>query len=632
MIKRWCLLVGPGLVWVAANAQGADVTWNTNSGGAYTNTANWTDLSNASHHVPASTDRAIFNRNLNIAYGITFPGRPIVSPLTREVRQLSVGTNAVSLSDDVDFDELPASFVVDSGNVLGSSAMIVGDTAGQVGTLTTTLASFSAGSATLGNAAGSTGTLNVSGGTFSITGSRDPGIEFMIGQSGNGALNISNGADVGGGPSMMLGVSAGSVGAATLTGAGSTLTALDLTIGNAGNGALTVSSGGAVTANGTLSVANANSSATVTGSGSSITGSGLEVHRGSLTIQNGGQVSSTNGSVTGANTNIGTVDVGGTGSSWNVASFLFIGYGGYGTLNIHDGGQVTAPGLSSIGHFVPPLNPGTGVVNVDGLGSSFSANVLYVGNAGTGTLSVTNGATVTVANQLTVNQLGTVKGNGTVVADVINGGALAPGTSPGSLHVTGNYTQQIGGNLNIDLGGTNPGVTYDQLLVTGAIAAGGTLNVTRVDLGGGLFAPQAGDSFNIFDFGSLSGTFGTVNLPTLSSNLTWNTSQLYTTGVLSVAAAGIPGDYNNNGTVDAGDYVLYRKYAGTTHALPNDPTGGTIGTAQYTTWRSNFGKPPGSGLGLGDLANAVPEPASAALCLFAVVTSLAASSRRRMCR
>jgi hypothetical protein len=82
-------------------------------------------------------------------------------------------------------------------------------------------------------------------------------------------------------------------------------------------------------------------------------------------------------------------------------------------------------------------------------------------------------------------------------------------------------------------------------------------------------------------------------------------------------SAGIPGDYDGNGVVNAADYVVWRKYQNTTHVLPNDPTGGTIGAAQYTTWRSHFGAPPGSGSsGLG--AQAVPEPASAALIVIAV--------------
>ena len=39
---------------------------------------------------------------------------------------------------------------------------------------------------------------------------------------------------------------------------------------------------------------------------------------------------------------------------------------------------------------------------------------------------------------------------------------------------------------------------------------------------------------------------------------------------LTAVIAGVPGDYNGNGIVDAGDYVLWRK-GGT---LQNDPTPG----------------------------------------------------------
>jgi hypothetical protein len=85
--------------------------------------------------------------------------------------------------------------------------------------------------------------------------------------------------------------------------------------------------------------------------------------------------------------------------------------------------------------------------------------------------------------------------------------------------------------------------------------------------------------------------------------------------------ASVAGDYNNNGTVDAADYVLWRKYQGTTHTLPNDPTGGTIGTAQFTTWRSHFGQPSGSGSGATGFASAaVPEPSTLVLLMFAAAS------------
>jgi hypothetical protein len=50
------------------------------------------------------------------------------------------------------------------------------------------------------------------------------------------------------------------------------------------------------------------------------------------------------------------------------------------------------------------------------------------------------------------------------------------------------------------------------------------------------------------------------------------------------------GDYDNDDEVSAADYVLWRKSAGTDTALANDPTGGTIGQAQYDTWQQNFGE------------------------------------------
>jgi PEP-CTERM motif len=102
--------------------------------------------------------------------------------------------------------------------------------------------------------------------------------------------------------------------------------------------------------------------------------------------------------------------------------------------------------------------------------------------------------------------------------------------------------------------------------------------------------------------------------------------------VLTVASAGIPGDYNSDGTVDAGDYVLWRKYQGTTHTLPNDPTGGTIGLAQYNTWRSHFGQPPGTGSALDDSAGrsaAVPEPATLLLGCLGMIALQGITARRQ---
>jgi len=65
---------------------------------------------------------------------------------------------------------------------------------------------------------------------------------------------------------------------------------------------------------------------------------------------------------------------------------------------------------------------------------------------------------------------------------------------------------------------------------------------------------------------------------------------------LTVTATGVPGDFTHNGTVDAADYVVWRKGLGTTYTQ-----------ADFDTWRSHFGQSAGSGSSNSTLAT-VPEP------------------------
>ncbi|HJQ80188.1 MAG TPA: PEP-CTERM sorting domain-containing protein, partial [Lacipirellulaceae bacterium] len=73
----------------------------------------------------------------------------------------------------------------------------------------------------------------------------------------------------------------------------------------------------------------------------------------------------------------------------------------------------------------------------------------------------------------------------------------------------------------------------------------------------------------------------------------------------------IPGDYNNDGKVDAGDYVVWRKT-------------NINGQAGYDTWRMNFGRTSGSGSAL----SAVPEPAAGLLVILGLVGGALVSRRR----
>ena len=72
----------------------------------------------------------------------------------------------------------------------------------------------------------------------------------------------------------------------------------------------------------------------------------------------------------------------------------------------------------------------------------------------------------------------------------------------------------------------------------------------------------------------------------------------------------LPGDFNDDGVVDAADYSVWRDGLGTTHTQ-----------ADYNTWESNFGQT------LGASAASVPEPSGLLLVLGA--TGLLASRRNR---
>jgi hypothetical protein len=86
-----------------------------------------------------------------------------------------------------------------------------------------------------------------------------------------------------------------------------------------------------------------------------------------------------------------------------------------------------------------------------------------------------------------------------------------------------------------------------------------------------------------------------------------------------VTSAGVTGDYNNNGAVDAADYVVWRENLNTNNTLPNDSTPGTVNQADYDAWRANFGRTSGSAATLSTQVSTVPEAASVVLLLVGVL-------------
>lgn len=94
---------------------------------------------------------------------------------------------------------------------------------------------------------------------------------------------------------------------------------------------------------------------------------------------------------------------------------------------------------------------------------------------------------------------------------------------------------------------------------------------------------------------------------------------------LDVVVAGVPGDYNNNGTVDAADYVLWRNGG----PLQNEvSTPGATTAEDYTAWRARFGNTAAAGAGA-LAAAAVPEPAAGVLAMLALLGGFGIGRGRR---
>src|SRR5262249_20218446 len=146
---------------------------------------------------------------------------------------------------------------------------------------------------------------------------------------------------------------------------------------------------------------------------------------------------------------VGTVTVDGIGSVWNITGDIHVGHnsatnsgtGTDGAMLVTGGGLVTTTGNAFMGEFAFNTDSGT----VDDQGSAWNiSGSLTVGGAipqdGTAVLIVKNGSSVSAGGFL-IGPHGTVKGNGMITGNVLNGGLVSPGSSLGPLHITGNYTQ-----------------------------------------------------------------------------------------------------------------------------------------------------------------------------------------------
>ncbi|HEY3393315.1 MAG TPA: PEP-CTERM sorting domain-containing protein, partial [Lacipirellulaceae bacterium] len=201
------------------------------------------------------------------------------------------------------------------------------------------------------------------------------------------------------------------------------------------------------------------------------------------------------------------------------------------------------------------------------------------------------------------------------------GGTVSPGVGLGTLTVDVGYVQSGNSTLAIELGGTGAG-QFDKIMA--AIVNLGTSTATlNVSLVNG-FVPQPTDTFEIIKAsGNLQSGSRFANTPgdvLTTSAGTFNVTYNYAAGFRNVTLSnfmpdtgGLDGDFNEDGKVDAADYVVWRKTDGTQPG--------------YNLWRTNFGRTSGSGASV-EAAAAVPEPASIGLLLVMMATALGMIRRR----
>lgn len=210
---------------------------------------------------------------------------------------------------------------------------------------------------------------------------------------------------------------------------------------------------------------------------------------------------------TGSNTNDGTINISGSGT---VGANIGASLTNNGTITLQ-GGTVFAASL---------VNSSGGSVEISGTGNSVFGGT--VGNAGV--IQIDSGSSAVFSG--TFSGAGSVTGAGTAIFD----GTLAPG-DPVSESFAGDVVLQNGNDLIMQIGGTTAGSTYDQIAVGDSLTLGGKLNIELING----FEPVAGESFKLLTFGSVAGSFNNVYLPSLTGNLQWDTSQLDTAGIISVA-------------------------------------------------------------------------------------------------
>lgn len=434
----------------------------------------------------------------------------------------------------------------------------------------------------IGNGALEQGTVTVSGtdGSGNASTWTNNG-DLVVGQDGNGTLNIGNGGQVSSADGY-IGAGTGSQGNVTVSGhdgsghASAWTGTGTLYVGDSGTGTLNILDGGLVNS-ALASIGNSSGGVgSVIVSGRDINGNASTWNNtnqiyiggagtGTLDILNGGLVNSGQGVIGSESGSGGTVtvsgrDANGNASVWNAANNIYVGFSGSGTLNVADGAAVATSGAggAAASIYIGYMSGSTGTVNVSsstgGVSSLTATDSIDVGRFGTGTMTVGKGGFVSVGENVNIAYGPT--SNGTLH---LNGDATGRG-----IVETGSVIKGAGATAILDLNGGILRANRDEAnflngFTTLTVAAGGAWFDTNAhDIGIGTNF-SGSSSFNKLGLGQLtltgdsSGFTGasTVSAGTLAVNgVLGGTMLVDTAGRL--AGTGQVGVTTNTGVVAPG--------------------------------------------------------------------------------
>ncbi|MBF0623169.1 MAG: hypothetical protein HQL54_14725, partial [Magnetococcales bacterium] len=172
-----------------------------------------------------------------------------------------------------------------------------------------------------------------------------------------------------------------------------------------------------------------------------------------------------------------------------------------GTINLNAASTLQGSGVSHSNSGTINVNSGTWTIDLSG-SATFTNS---------GTIAIASGQSVDVNSGTFTNASGgIISGSGTLDTSgstLINNGTISAGQSPGLLTITGDLVMTDSAALQLELAGEEAGISYDLLVIQGALTLAGTLQLDSLNG----FIPESGTVFEMIQAESISGAFDAVS-------------------------------------------------------------------------------------------------------------------------